>query len=91
MSKIGNHVVYLSETPVYMDCPQCGGTGEVEVDVPRPHAGGFNEGYIDTVTEICEECLGNGEVYKPCPACGETLTLADGKGMLVCRACREEE
>ena len=91
MSKMGNHIVNLQEIPVYMECPQCGGTGEYEVDVPRPHASGFNEGFIDSEWVICEECLGNGEVYKPCSGCGETLTFADGKGVLVCRECREGE
>ena len=92
MSKIGNHIVVsLQDIPVYMDCPQCGGMGEYEADVPRPQGFGRDVGYIDSEWVICEECLGNGEVYKPCSGCGETLTFADGKGVLVCRECREGE
>lgn len=91
MSKIGNHIVNLQERPVYMDCPSCNGTGEVEVETYASR--GFNRdvGEIYSSMEVCEECLGNGEVYQPCTACGETLTLADGKDMLVCRECREEQ
>jgi len=91
MSKIGNHVVHLQEIPVYMDCPVCNGTGEIEVDEYKPQSFSRDVGEIDTRWEICDECLGNGEVYRPCTACGETMTLADGKDMLVCRECREEQ
>ena len=89
MSKIGNHIINLQEIPVLMDCPECNGKGEVEVDVPRPQSFSRDVGYIDTRWEVCEECLGNGEVYKPCSGCGETLTLWDGKDAQTCRECRE--
>jgi len=44
------------------ECPNCDGYGRIEVDDPRPHAGGFNCGYIDTVWVECERCHGGGEI-----------------------------
>ena len=44
------------------ECPNCDGYGRIEVDDPRPHAGGFNCGYIDTVLVECERCHGGGEI-----------------------------
>ena len=44
------------------ECPNCEGYGHIEVDDPRPHAGGFNCGYIDTVWVECERCHGSGEI-----------------------------
>ena len=90
MSKIGNHVVHLQEIPVYMDCPVCNGTGEIEVEEYKPQSFSRDVGEIYSHTEICDECLGNGEVYRPCDHCEEILTLADGKDVTTCRECREE-
>jgi len=45
-----------------IDCPECDGIGEIEYDVPRPHAGGFNCGYIDTELGDCENCNGLGKI-----------------------------
>ncbi len=46
----------------WIECPECGGDGRIEVDVPRPHAGGFNCGFIDTAWIECEMCQGSGEI-----------------------------
>jgi hypothetical protein len=89
MSKIGDHIINLQEIPVLMDCPSCGGAGEVEVDTYVSRGFGRDVGEIYSSKEVCEECLGNGEVYKPCCGCGETLTLWDGKDAQTCRECRE--
>lgn len=59
--------------PMLVRCPECDGSGEIEVDVPRPHAGGFNEGYIDTEYERCPECEGELEVQKTCVECGDGI------------------
>ena len=45
-------------------CPECSGTGEVEIDVPRPHNFNRDIGYIDTKTGTCENCDGFGAVQK---------------------------
>jgi RecJ-like exonuclease len=45
-----------------IECPCCDGTGEIEVEIPKPHAGGFNLGYIDSGWEECPECRGSGTV-----------------------------
>ena len=39
-----------------MYCEECGGSGQIEQDDPRPHAHGFNMGYIDTKWVDCEFC-----------------------------------
>jgi len=43
-------------------CPTCEGAGYVEEDDPRPHAFGFNTGYIDTKIIECPDCCGSGEI-----------------------------
>jgi len=70
-------------------CPECCGTGQVEYEVEKPHAGGFNEGYIDTKWGDCEECEGTGTVSLYCEACGDVLTNADDDETR-CNGCMEE-
>lgn len=72
------------------DCPDCGGSGVLEYEVERPHAGGFNMGFLDTELGDCEMCDGSGEIDRPCFGCGEAMLEADGSGDY-CRECREEE
>lgn len=90
MSKMGDHVIKLQEIPVFIDCPQCGGTGEMEVDEYKPQSFSRDVGEIYTTLEECDLCLGNGEIEKPCDECGETMTMWDGTEASVCRECREE-
>jgi DnaJ-class molecular chaperone len=91
MSQTTNHLIYLQETYQMEKCPECLGDGQVEYEVARPHAGGFNEGYIDTVLDDCELCGGQGEVIKPCPACGEGMSKWDALHGAICSDCRNEE
>lgn len=42
------------------DCPDCGGTGDVEVDYAIRDF--VNGGYIQTEIETCRTCDGSGEV-----------------------------
>jgi DnaJ-class molecular chaperone len=71
-------------------CPDCNGYGVVEYEVERPHAGGFNMGFIDTEMGTCEMCDGAGEIDRPCFGCGEAMLVSDGSGDY-CLTCREEE
>lgn len=91
MSKIGNEVLRLQETYQMVECPECLGDGQIEYEVARPHAGGFNEGYIDTVLGDCELCDGVGEVIQPCTACGEGMSKWDALRGAICSDCRNEE
>lgn len=91
MTTMTNHVILLQETYQMVECPECRGAGSVEYDVPRPHAGGFNEGYIDTVLGDCELCDGVGEVIQPCTACGEGMSKWDALRGAICSDCRNEE
>ena len=70
-----------------MKCVECSGSGRVEVDDPRPHAGGFNVGWIDSVVVECEDCGGSGEVESVCPSCGYELGVSD---VSVCVSCQGE-
>lgn len=70
-------------------CPECYGIGQVEYEVEKPHAGGFNRGYIDTAWGDCDECKGEGTVPLRCEDCGEVLTNADDDGTR-CNGCMEE-
>lgn len=91
MTTMTDHVISLQERVEKIECGCCNGSGQVEYEVERPHAGGFNEGYIDTEWGECEECGGTGEVAPLCPACGEEMTVWDTMHGIVCQACQEEE
>ena len=76
MGKMKDLFLEMCETPMRDVCPECDGKGEIEVDVPRPHAGGFNEGYIDTAWGTCEDCQGDGVVDRTCVECGNVIYKA---------------
>jgi len=91
MSKMGDHVIKLQETPAMMECGVCGGSGEYEVDVPRPQGFGRDVGYLDSEVVRCEECSGDGEVVRPCIGCGEAMSRWDEMQGSVCEDCRNED
>ena len=72
-----------------IQCPECDGAGEYEIDVPRPHALGFNEGFIDSEWSTCAHCGGDGEVLNVCCGCGETME--DDTPGIVCIDCQEAD
>lgn len=72
------------------ECPECRGSGTVEYEVAKPHAGGFNEGYIDTEWGECDECQGSGEVVVRCEGCDEILTNMDDDDSEYCNGCLED-
>ena len=86
MGKMKELLIKLQETPIMCPCPDCFGWGQIEVDVPRPHAGGFNEGYIDSEWVVCETCNGDGEMERLCD-CGEPVTKIMGDDAEVCQEC----
>ena len=90
MGKMKELLMELQETPIMGPCPDCLGSGEIEYDVPRPHAGGFNMGWIDTEVETCETCSGDGEVARLCD-CGEPVTKIMGQDAEVCMECANEQ
>jgi len=45
-----------------IECEECGGTGEMEVDYHMSHNSGRDVGFIDTQVEECDWCCGAGEV-----------------------------
>ena len=90
MGKMKDLLIELQETPIMTPCPDCFGEGYIEYDVPRPHAGGFNEGYIDTATEVCETCSGDGEIERLCD-CGSPVTKIMGQDAEVCMECADEQ
>jgi DnaJ-class molecular chaperone len=45
----------------FNDCNECGGSGEVEVDVSVPASNSNSCGYYATEIEVCPECDGTGE------------------------------
>lgn len=92
MSKIGLYVLDLMSKPLMIECPECGGAGEYEVDVPMPHNAGRDVGYLDSRWETCEMCEGEGVVEKTCPECGEMMTEWDTKydpEETICSDCKE--
>lgn len=45
-----------------MKCDECDGDGFVEVEIPRPQSFSRDIGEIDVRLEVCEKCLGDGEI-----------------------------
>ena len=43
-------------------CPECGGRGEIEVDIYRRQGFTRDIGYIDTEWQTCDVCDGDGEI-----------------------------
>ena len=43
-------------------CRECGGRGEIEVDIYRHQGFTRDIGYIDTKWQICDVCDGDGEI-----------------------------
>ena len=43
------------------ECPECGGEGKVEIDVPRPANFGRDIGELYVEWQNCERCSGKGE------------------------------
>ena len=76
MGKMKDLLIEMCETPMRGPCPECDGSGEIEVDIARPQ--GFNRdiGYIDTVLETCAECHGDGIVDRTCVECGYVIYKA---------------
>ena len=89
MGAMKNLLMYLEETSIMIPCPDCLGEGDIEVDVPRPHNFGRDVGYIDTRTEVCETCSGDGEIERLCD-CGAPVTKIMGEDAEVCMECADE-
>lgn len=49
----------------WVDCPECNGSGEVEVEHYSRASFTQHHGDIYTTTEVCEHCHGNGYVCDP--------------------------
>jgi len=47
-----------------IDCPDCFGWGEVDVEYPRPQSFDRDIGVIDVVKGECERCSGIGAIQK---------------------------
>ena len=45
-------------------CNVCNGAGVVEFDIPFTHNAGRDVGYIETATDMCDDCSGYGYVTK---------------------------
>jgi hypothetical protein len=88
MGKMKELLMELQETPIMSPCPDCLGTGSIEYDVPRPHNFGRDVGYIDTETEVCETCNGDGEMERLCD-CGAPVTKIMGQDAEQCMECAE--
>ena len=89
MGKMKELLMELQETPIMTPCPDCLGTGSVEYDIPRPHGPDRDVGYIDTETEVCETCSGDGEIERLCD-CGSPVTKIMGQDAEVCMECANE-
>jgi|GEM_PF-1584415 len=63
MGKVKSWMEDLLESAM-VECPQCNGDGECEVDYHMPHNSGRDIGEIETRTEQCDMCDGLGEIER---------------------------
>ena len=89
MGKMKEEFMRLQETPIMTPCPDCMGTGDIEVEFARPHNVNRDIGYLDARTEVCEKCDGGGEMERLCD-CGEPVTLIMGEDAEICNECFSE-
>lgn len=90
MGKMKDLLMELQETPIMTPCPDCSGVGTIEVEFARPHNFNRDVGYLDTRTEVCETCNGDGEFERLCD-CGEPVTKIMGQDAEVCMECANED
>jgi hypothetical protein len=57
MGKMKDLLMELQETPIMTPCPDCLGTGDIEVEFARPQDFNRDVGYLDTRTEVCETAV----------------------------------
>ena len=86
MGRMSDLSIEAMETPIMIPCPDCMGDGYIEYEVPRPHNFNRDVGYIDTETEVCETCSGDGEIERLCD-CGEVVTVGMGEDAEKCEEC----
>jgi hypothetical protein len=89
MGKMKDLLIKLQETPIMVPCPDCFGEGTIEVEFARPQDFNRDVGYLDTRTEVCETCSGDGEIERLCD-CGEPVTKIMGQDAEVCMECANE-
>ena len=85
MGKMKDLLMELQETPIMTPCPDCSG-----VEFARPHGPDRDIGYLDTRTEVCETCSGDGEIERLCD-CGEPVTKIMGQDAEICMECANED
>ena len=90
MGKMKELLMELQETSIMIPCPDCLGEGDIVHEIPRPHGPDRDVGYIDTRTEVCETCSGDGEIERLCD-CGEPVTMIMGEDAEVCQECADAE
>ena len=90
MGKMKDLLIELQETPIMVPCPDCHGYCTVEVEFARPHGPDRDVGYLDTRTEVCQTCSGDGEFERLCD-CGAPVTLIMGQDAEVCMECADED
>ena len=89
MSRISDLIIEAQETPIMVPCPDCMGTGTIEYEIARPQSFTRDIGYLDTATETCETCGGDGEMERLCD-CGMPVTRVMGEDAEKCMECANE-
>jgi hypothetical protein len=89
MGKMRDEFIRLSETPIMDKCRDCYGEGFVEVEYAVPHNINRDVGYLETRSEECETCNGDGKVERLCTECEEWVTLIRGDDAYICADCAE--
>lgn len=63
LDALSRHLHEIEEYEARMiTCPECDGLGRAEYEVGRPHAGGFNCGFLEDEWRTCQTCDGAGDV-----------------------------
>ena len=73
------------------ECPECHGEGFIETVFAVPHNINRDVGYLDTRTDPCETCLGDGVTERLCTECEEWVTLIRGEDAYICGDCANDQ
>ena len=88
MGRMSDQAIEAMETPIMSPCPDCHGDGYIVYDVPKRQDFNRDVGYLEQVREVCESCLGDGEMERLCD-CGEVVTVGMGYDAEKCEECAE--
>ena len=89
MGRMSDDQIDQMETPIMDKCSECDGEGTVYYEVARPQSFTRDIGYLEEVSQVCENCSGEGQVVRTCEGCSMPVTLGMGHDAEYCEECED--